>query len=70
MHSYGGLVGSQAISKEWVYSRRQAMELPGGVIHLFMIPALILDSGESLLSEFGESPYCDVKVMYTLPRVN
>src|SRR4051812_32681658 len=31
MHSYGGLVGSEAIPEELSYSKRQAKGLPGGV---------------------------------------
>lgn len=36
MHSYGGLVGSEAITEDLSYAKRQAQGLPGGVIHLFL----------------------------------
>ena len=62
MHSYGGLVGSEAIPKEFSYSARQAQGLPGGVIHLFYFTAFVLGEGQSVLGAFGESPNNDVKV--------
>jgi pimeloyl-ACP methyl ester carboxylesterase len=62
MHSYGGLVGSNAVSKELRFSHRKATGLPGGVIHLFYFAAFMLDEGQSVLSAFGESPNNDVKV--------
>ena len=62
MHSYGGLVGSEAIPEELCYSKRQARALPGGVIHLFYFCAFLLQEGQSVLSAFGESPNNDVRV--------
>lgn len=62
MHSYGGLVGSEAITEELSYAKRQAQGLPGGVIHLFLYSAFLLNEGQSVLSAFGESPNNDVKV--------
>lgn len=62
MHSYGGLVGSEAITEELNYAKRQAQGLPGGVIHLFLYSAFLLNEGQSVLSAFGESPNNDVKV--------
>ena len=62
MHSYGGLVGSEAIAEELSYSKRQGQGLPGGVIHLFFYAAFLLEEGKSVLSAFGESPNNDVKV--------
>ncbi|KAL9026839.1 MAG: hypothetical protein Q9196_004556 [Gyalolechia fulgens] len=56
MHSYGGLVGSEAITEELVYTNRQAKGLSGGVIHLFLYSAFILDEGQSVLGVFGVSP--------------
>lgn len=56
MHSYGGLVGSEAVPEElsWVYRKEKGLE--GGVIHLFYFNAFILEEGNSILSSFGESP--------------
>lgn len=62
MHSYGGLVGSEAAAEELSYAKRQAQGLPGGVIHLFFYSAFLLNEGQSVLSAFGESPDNDVKV--------
>ncbi|KAL8957978.1 MAG: hypothetical protein Q9193_004873 [Seirophora villosa] len=55
MHSYGGLVGSEAIPEELSHSKRQALGLPGGVIHLFYFCAFVLDEGQSVLGTFGEA---------------
>jgi alpha-beta hydrolase superfamily lysophospholipase len=55
MHSYGGLVGSNAISKELSLSHRKAAGKPGGVIHLFYFAAFVLDEHQSVLGTFGES---------------
>ena len=62
MHSYGGLVGSEAIPKELSYSHRKSQGLTGGVIHLFYFSAFLLQEGQSVLSAFGESPNNDVRV--------
>lgn len=62
MHSYGGLVGSEAITEELSYVKRKAQNLPGGVIHLFFYAAFLLKEGQSVLSAFGESPNNDVRV--------
>jgi alpha-beta hydrolase superfamily lysophospholipase len=63
MHSYGGLVGSNAIPKELSFSNRKTAGLSGGVIHLFYFAAFVLDEGQSVLSAFGESGNNDVTVM-------
>ena len=62
MHSYGGLVGSEATTEELSYAKRRAQGLPGGVIHLFLYSAFLLNEGQSVLSAFGESANNDVKV--------
>ncbi|KAL1988106.1 hypothetical protein VTN96DRAFT_1137 [Rasamsonia emersonii] len=61
MHSYGGLVGSNAIPEELSYSYRQSRGFAGGVIHLFYFCAFILGKGQSVLGVFGESPNNDVR---------
>ncbi|KAL8913410.1 MAG: hypothetical protein Q9171_001789 [Xanthocarpia ochracea] len=60
MHSYGGLVGSEAIPDDLSYIHRQESALPGGVIRLFYFCAFVLDKGQSVLGAFGESPTNDV----------
>jgi Alpha/beta hydrolase family len=62
MHSYGGLVGSEAIPEDLSYSRRQSQGQSGGVIHLYYYSAFILPKGQSVMSTFGESPNNDVRV--------
>ncbi|THV52161.1 hypothetical protein BGAL_0087g00210 [Botrytis galanthina] len=61
MHSYGGLVGSEAIPEDLTYTYRKARGLPGGVIHLYYFSAFILPIGQSVLGAFGESPNNDVR---------
>lgn len=63
MHSYGGLVGSEAIPEELSYTKRQSLGLQGGVIHLFYFTAFLLNEGQSVLGTFGESPNNDVQVL-------
>ncbi|KAH7305263.1 catalytic protein [Stachybotrys elegans] len=55
MHSYGGLVGSQAVPEELTWAKRNEKGLAGGVIHLFYFAAFILTIGQSVLGTFGES---------------
>ena len=62
MHSYGGLVGSEAATEELSYAKRHAQGLPEGVIHLFLYSAFLLNEGQSVLGAFGESANSDVKV--------
>jgi len=62
MHSYGGLVGSEAVTEELSYAKRQSQGLAGGVTHLFYCCAFLLDKGQSVLSAFGESPNSDLRV--------
>ncbi|KAL8786113.1 MAG: hypothetical protein Q9213_002978 [Squamulea squamosa] len=61
MHSYGGLVGSEAIPEELSYTHRQSLGLEGGVIHLFYFSTFVLSEGQSVLGTFGESPNNDVQ---------
>ncbi|KAH8700033.1 catalytic protein [Phaeosphaeriaceae sp. PMI808] len=61
MHSYGGLVGSNAIPKELSFKYRKSNGLSGGVFHLLYIAAFVLDEGQSVLGTLGESPNNDVK---------
>ncbi|KAL8754281.1 MAG: hypothetical protein Q9199_004455 [Rusavskia elegans] len=67
MHSYGGLVGSEAIPEDLSFTKRQSLGLPGGVVHLFYFCAFLLDKGQSVLGTFGESPANDVHVREITP---
>lgn len=61
-HSYGGLVGSEAISEDLTYASRKTQGVSGGVIHMFLVASFLLPIGQSVLDAFGESPDNDVKV--------
>ncbi|OKL60817.1 hypothetical protein UA08_03815 [Talaromyces atroroseus] len=60
MHSYGGLVGNEAIPQRLSYSSRRAQGEQGGVLHLFLCTAFLLQKGQTVLSAFGESPNNDI----------
>ena len=62
MHSYGGLVGCEAIPEDLSHIKRMKDGLPGGVIHLFFVSAFLLDPGQSMLGAFGASPNDKVEV--------
>jgi hypothetical protein len=62
MHSYGELVGSNAITKELSFSHRKAAGLPGRVANLFYFAAFVLGEGQSVLETFEELLNNDVRV--------
>ena len=62
MHSYGGLVGSEAIPESMSHDKRRKDGLLGGVIHLFFFSAFLLDPGQSVLDAFGVSPNDKIEV--------
>ena len=64
MHSYGGLVGSEAVTEGLSRVKRQEKALPGGVVQLFFYAAFMLHEGESVLGNYGESPNNDVRVSF------
>ncbi|MCJ1377259.1 hypothetical protein MMC17_000351 [Xylographa soralifera] len=53
MHSYGGVVGTQAVDASLGKKARQNKGLAGGVIHLLYLCAFILPLGDSLGSALG-----------------
>ncbi|KAK7757729.1 hypothetical protein SLS62_000107 [Diatrype stigma] len=61
MHSYGGLVGSEAVLEELSWGKRKDRGLAGGVFHLFFFAAFVLAEGQSVLDVFGESPNNDIR---------
>lgn len=69
MHSYGGLVGSNAIGEDLYISHRRSAGLAGGVLHLFYVAAFVLDKQQSVLGVFGESPNNDVRVSLQNPSL-
>lgn len=62
MHSYGGLVGSEAVTEDLSYAARQKEGLKGGVVHLFYYAAFLLDKEQSVMGAFGESANNEIKV--------
>ncbi|KAK9414555.1 putative catalytic protein [Seiridium unicorne] len=61
MHSYGGLVGSEAVTEDLSFAQRRPNGLHGGFVHLFYFAAFILSKGQSVLGVFGGSANNDVK---------
>jgi pimeloyl-ACP methyl ester carboxylesterase len=64
MHSYGGVVGSQAVLETWSRKARNAQGLSGGVVHLLYICALLVPPGQSPVSFLGGElpPFVKVEV--------
>jgi pimeloyl-ACP methyl ester carboxylesterase len=60
MHSYGGLVGSEAIPETLTRTSRKSRGLTGGVLRLVFVAAFMLAEGQSVLGAFGESPNNDL----------
>lgn len=56
MHSYGGLVGAEAVPKEFSRESRKDRSLPGGVSHLFYFSAFVMPKGQSVATAVGDSP--------------
>ncbi|PYI11172.1 alpha/beta-hydrolase [Aspergillus sclerotiicarbonarius CBS 121057] len=61
MHSYGGIVGSEAIPESLTRKSRQEQGKRGGVIHLFYYSAFVFTRGQSVLGVVGESPNNNVQ---------
>jgi hypothetical protein len=68
-HSAGGVVATQAVDAEFARGARAAKGLPGGVVHLVYMCALLLPPGASVALEHGGSlPDCvSVDVRITCP---
>ena len=62
MHSYGGVVGSEANLKAMSQIKRQEKGLLGGVIQLSIISAFLLDMGQSMLGALIVSPNDRIEV--------
>ena len=65
MHSYGGVIGTQAVDEQLGKKARAAKELKGGVTNLVYLCAFILPNGDSLASALGGGlpPYIKLEVM-------
>lgn len=55
MHSYGGLVGTEAVTEELAYGKRQSAGKAGGVISLFYCTAFMVAPGMTLLNACGDA---------------
>lgn len=55
MHSYGGLVGGEAVSEDLTLQNRQARGLAGGVARFFYCAAFVMPKGQTILAAVGES---------------
>ena len=57
MHSYGGVVGTNALDG-LLAPQRKALGLPGGVIHIIYMAAFVQPAGSRLVDPFnGQMPY-------------
>lgn len=55
-------MGSNAVSQDLSFEWRKEKGLRGGVVHLFYFAAFVLDTQQSVLGTFGQSPNDDVHV--------
>lgn len=64
MHSYGGVVGTEAVHESLGRKFRESKNLPGGVVHLVYICAFVLPLGSSLGSALGGGlpPFIPIEV--------
>jgi len=67
LHSYGGIVGTQAVLEAFSKKARGAKNLSGGVIRLFYVAAFLLPMGASLEMAVGGElpPFIKVEVSST-----
>lgn len=61
-HSYGGVVATQAIDKEFGKKDREAKGKTGGIIRIVYVCAFIVPLGESLGTTLGGAPPPDTKL--------
>lgn len=65
MHSFGGVLGTEAIREEFRKKARHKKGLPGGVLGLVYMCAFVLPVGKSIESTFaprGLPPWIKIKV--------
>jgi hypothetical protein len=65
MHSYGGMIGTEAVSESLSQKARAASGKKGGVIHLLYMTAFLLQKGISLATPLGGKlpPFIAVEVL-------
>ena len=64
MHSYGGMVGTEAVTEDMSKKFREKNGLTGGVVKLLYMCAFLLKKGESLATPLGGElpPFITVEV--------
>lgn len=64
LHSYGGIVGTQAAHEDFNKAVRKGRGLAGGILRILYMCAFLLPLGNSLGSAFGGQlpPFIDVEV--------
>ncbi|KAI9668866.1 MAG: hypothetical protein M1831_000936 [Alyxoria varia] len=63
MHSYGGVVGSEALTEDYTLDRRSKIGLSGGIGRLIFVTAFLLDPGVSIVDTSTRAPnYMEVEV--------
>ena len=70
MHSYGGLVGSNAIPQDFDFTHIKEKGLKGGVIHLLLVTAFLIEEGKSILDAFGSSLNDDIQVALSFMNIH
>jgi pimeloyl-ACP methyl ester carboxylesterase len=66
-HSYGGMVASQAIDKDFGKKEREANGRSGGMVRIIYVCAFIVLKGDSLGSALGGGPPPDTKLPPFIP---
>lgn len=70
MHSYGGVVGTEAVHESFGNKYREGEGLTGGVIRLLYLCAFILKEGASLATALGGlPPFIPVTVSNPSPHI-
>lgn len=67
MHSYGGMVGTEAVTEEMSRNLREKNGSQGGVVKLLYLCAFMLHKGESLATPLGGDlpPFIPVEVCFS-----
>ncbi|KAF2682400.1 hypothetical protein K458DRAFT_454290 [Lentithecium fluviatile CBS 122367] len=56
MHSYGGLVGAEAVPENLTLKSRKERSLHGGIAYFFFFSAFFMPMGQSIATAVGDSP--------------
>lgn len=63
-HSYGGVVSTEALDKDFAKKERQAHGKKGGIVGLMYMCAFIIEAGQALVDPMGGSlpPFITIQV--------